>query len=199
MSFTEDELKENLRLEETTAPKHSDVNFPSPAHINNVAKGDKRHAAPTPAPLPAPSLPVTFIPAPVVAPDSAGSPTLPVATLSPPADPPLASPRSDPESPQEQSVVAVPLSPRPKPDHPTAVLQGHRHHPQLVAPPTNTKLQLQTPQQLLQCYPGSIIAPHQQHAVIPHAGPPPQPAPLQNGPVSSADDGRQLDKKRPGG
>ncbi|XP_075995663.1 max-binding protein MNT [Genypterus blacodes] len=203
----EDDLKEKLRVEQLARPKYSEVNFTSAVHINYVARGEELHAAPIPALPPPPSMPITIIPVPVVAPDSTGSPALPVATLSPPAAPPLTSPKSEPQSPQEHSVPVVPLSLHPKPEHPklehpTSVLPGHLHHPQLLVQPTTTKLQLQTPQQLLQCYPGSIIAPHQQHTLGPHPGPPAQQVPLQNSPVSRGsppDDGRQLDKKRPGG
>ncbi|XP_039987641.1 max-binding protein MNT isoform X2 [Xiphias gladius] len=209
----EDELKEKLRLEQLTGQRHSDVNYDSTVHINNVSKAEElrteRRPAPIPTSLPPPIIPITVIPIPVVTPNPTGSPTLPVATLSPPAAPPLASPRRDPHSPHEQSAAAQPRSPQPKLDHPTSVLtashnqpiQNH-HQPQLIAQ-TNTKLQPQTHQQLVQRYPSSIVSPSQQHALLPQSGPVLQQAPLQNGPISRGsppDDGRQLDnKKRPGG
>uniref|UniRef100_A0A4W6DIF8 Max-binding protein MNT n=1 Tax=Lates calcarifer TaxID=8187 RepID=A0A4W6DIF8_LATCA len=210
----EDDLKEKLRLEQLTGQRHSDVKYNSTIHINNVPKAEDFHTecrlAPIPPSLPPPSMPITVIPIPVVTPNPTGSPTLPVATLSPPAAPPLASPKRDPHSPQEQSAAALPRSPQPKPEHPTSVLttdhkqpiQNH-HHPQLIAQTNNTKLQQQTHQQLVQRYPGSIVSPPQQHALLPQSGPVLQQAPLQNGPTSRGsppDDGRQLDnKKRPGG
>ncbi|XP_069545933.1 max-binding protein MNT isoform X2 [Brachyistius frenatus] len=204
----EDELKEKLRLQQLTEQRHSDVNYNSTIHVNNVSKGEERRAEcrppPTPPSLPPPSLPLAVIPIPVVTPNPAGSPTLPVAALSPP----LASPKRDPHSPQEQSAAAPPCSPQPKPEHPTVVtanhkqpLPNHRHHPQLVAHTNNAKMQQQA--QHLQRYPGSIVSPPLQHALLPHSGPVLQQAPLQNGPISSAsppDDSRHLDsKKRPGG
>ncbi|XP_042269074.1 max-binding protein MNT isoform X1 [Thunnus albacares] len=210
----EDELKEKLRLEQLAEQRRSDVNYNSTIHVNNVSKAEELRTecrpAPIPPSLPPPSMPITVIPIPVVTPNPTGSPALPVATLSPPAAPPLASPRRDPHSPQEQSAAALPRSPQPKPDHPTSVLtvnhkqpiQNHHHHPQFIPQTGNTKLQPQTHQQLLQRYPGSIVSPPQQHALLPQSGPLLQQAPLQNGPISRGsppDDGRQLDKKRPGG
>ncbi|XP_071386468.1 max-binding protein MNT-like [Centroberyx affinis] len=211
----ENELREKLRLEQLTEQRHSDVNYTSPIHINNVAKAEdlriECRPAPLPPPLPPPSMPITVIPIPVVTPNHTGSPALPAATLSPPAAPHLASPRRDPHSPPEQSAAALPLSPQPKPEHPSSVLaanhkqpqQNHHHHPQLIAQSSNTKLQQQPPQQLVQRYPGSIVSPPQQHALLPQPGPPPPQANLQNSPISRGsppDDGRHLDnKKRPGG
>ncbi|XP_042342986.1 max-binding protein MNT isoform X2 [Plectropomus leopardus] len=195
----EDERKEKQRLEQLAEQRHSDVNYNSTVHINHVSKADdlRTECSPPPIPpsLPLPSMPITVIPIPVVTPNPTGSPTLPVATLSPPAAPPPA--------------PTLPRSPQPKPDHPTSVLttnhkqliQNHHHHPQLVAQ-TNTKLQQQTQQPLVHRYPGSIVSPPQQHALLPQSGPALQPAPLQNGPVSRGsppEDSRQLDKKRPGG
>ncbi|XP_059187784.1 max-binding protein MNT isoform X2 [Centropristis striata] len=196
----EDELKEKQRLEQLAEQKHLDVNYNSTIHINNVSKAEELRTecrpAPIPPSLPPPSMPITVIPIPVVTPNPTGSPTLPVATLSPPAAPPPA--------------PTLPRSPQPKPDHPSSVLtanhkqliQNHHHHPQLIAQTNNTKLQQQTHPQLVQRYPGSIVSPPQQHALLPQTGLVVQPAPLQNGPVSRGsppDDGRQLDKKRPGG
>ncbi|XP_019943904.2 max-binding protein MNT [Paralichthys olivaceus] len=206
----EDELKEKLHLELMTVQRQSDVIYNSTIHINNVSKAEVLRTefcpAPTPPSLPTAPMPIAVIPIPVVTPNPAGSPTLPLATLSPPAAPPLASPMRDPHSPQEESAVGL-LSPsQPKPDHPIPVLtashnrliQNH-HHPQLIAPTNNTKLQ----QQLVQRYPGSIVSPPQQHALLPQLGPVLQQAPLQNGSISRGsppDDARQLDnKKRPGG
>ncbi|KAM7399439.1 hypothetical protein PAMP_018712 [Pampus punctatissimus] len=210
----EDELKEKLCLEQLAEQRHSGVNYNSSIHINNVSKAEELRTecrpAPIPTSLPPPSMPITVIPVPVVTPNPTGSPALPVATLSPSAAPPLASPRRDPHSPQEQSAAVLPRSPQPKPDHPTSLLtvnhkqpiQNHHHHPQFIPQTGNTKLQLQTHQQLLQRYPGSIVSPPQQHALLPQPGPLLQQAPPQNGPISRGsppDDGRQLDKKRPGG
>ncbi|XP_029302212.1 LOW QUALITY PROTEIN: max-binding protein MNT [Cottoperca gobio] len=192
----EDDLKEKHRLEQLAEQRHADVNYNSTIHINNVSKAEELRTegrpAPIPPSLPPPSMAITVIPFPVVNPNPTGSPTLPVATLSPPAAPPPA--------------ATLPRSPQPKPDQPTSVLtashkqliQNHHLHPQLIAQTNNTKLQ----QQLVQRYPGSIVSPPQQHALLPQAGPVLQQAPLQNGPVSRGsppDDGRQLDKKRPGG
>lgn len=214
-SSTEDELKEKLRVQQLTELRHSDCN--STIHINNVSKAEELltecHPAPTPPSLPPPSMPITVIPIPVVTPNHTGSPTLPVATLSPPAAPPLASPKRDPQSPQEQSAAALLCSPQPKPDHPNVVtpnhkplIQNHHHHPQLITQSNNTKLQQQqqqqTHQQLVQRYPGSIVSPPQQHALLPHSAHVLQQAPLQNGPISRGsppDDGRLDSKKRPGG
>ncbi|TKS81076.1 MNT Myc antagonist [Collichthys lucidus] len=199
----EDELKEKQRLEQLAEQKHSDVKYKPTIHINNVCKAEDLHTecrqAPIPPSLPLPSMPITVIPIPVVTPNPTGSPTLPVATLSPPAAAPPA--------------ATLPLSPQPKPEHLNSVLtanhkqliQNHHHHPQLIAQTnTNTKLQQQTHQQLVQRYPGSIVSPPQQHALLPQSGPAVlQQAPLQNGPISRGsppDDGRHLDnKKRPGG
>eukprot|EP00064_Thunnus_orientalis_P004435 superscaffoldBa00000404_g4447 len=175
----EDELKEKLRLEQLAEQRRSDVNYNSTIHVNNVSKAEELRTecrpAPIPPSLPPPSMPITVIPIPV-----------------------------------EQSAAALPRSPQPKPDHPTSVLtvnhkqpiQNHHHHPQFIPQTGNTKLQPQTHQQLLQRYPGSIVSPPQQHALLPQSGPLLQQAPLQNGPISRGsppDDGRQLDKKRPGG
>ncbi|XP_070762271.1 max-binding protein MNT [Enoplosus armatus] len=192
----EDELKEKQRLEQLAEQRHSDVKYNSTIHINNVSKAEELRTECRQAPiqpcLPPPSMPITVIPIPVVTPNPTGSPTLPVATLSPGAPPPAAT---------------LPRSPQPKPEHPTSVLtvnhkqliQNHHHLPQLIAQTTNTKLQ----QQLVQRYPGSIVSPPQQHALLPQSGPVLQQAPLQNGPISRGsppDDGRHLDsKKRPGG
>ncbi|KAF3692818.1 Max-binding protein MNT Myc antagonist MNT [Channa argus] len=212
----EDELKEKLRLEQYTEQRFSGVNFTSTIHINNVSKANELRTeccpAPIPPSVPPPSMPITVIPIPVVTPNPTGSPTLPVTTLSPSAAPPLASPRRDPHSPQEQSATALPCPPQPKPDHLTPVLSAnHRqpiqnnHHnpPQLITQTNNTKLQQQTNQQLVQCYPGSIVSPPLQHALLPHSGTVLQQAPLQNCPISQGSpphDSRQLDnKKRPGG
>uniref|UniRef100_A0A3Q1FRH2 Max-binding protein MNT n=1 Tax=Acanthochromis polyacanthus TaxID=80966 RepID=A0A3Q1FRH2_9TELE len=208
----EDELKESLRLQQLTEQRHTDLNYNSTIHINNVSKAEELRTdyRPIPPSLPPPSMPITVIPIPVVTPNPTGSPTLPVSTLSPPAAPPLASPKGDPHSPQEQSAAALLCSPQPQPDHPTVVtanhkqpIQNHHHHTQLIAQTNSTKLQQQTHQQLVQRYPGSIVSPPQQHALLPHSGPVLQQAPLQNGPVSRGsppDDGRHLDsKKRPGG
>ncbi|KAF1393996.1 hypothetical protein PFLUV_G00021920 [Perca fluviatilis] len=196
----EDELKEKQRLEQLAERRHSDVNYNSTIHINNVSKAEELRtecrAVPIPPSLPPPSMPLTVIPIPVVTPNPTGSPTLPVATLCPPAAPPPA--------------ATLPRSPQPKPEHPTSVLttnhkqliQNHHHHPQLIAQTNSTKLQQQTHQQLVQRYPGSIVSPPQQHALLPQSGHVVQQAPLQNGPVSRGsppDDGRHLDKKRPGG
>ncbi|KAG8002042.1 Max-binding protein MNT, partial [Nibea albiflora] len=202
----EDELKEKLRLEQLAEQKHSDVKYNSTIHINNVCKTEELHTeccpAPIPPSLPLPSMPITVIPIPVVTPNPTGSPTLPVATLSPPAAAPPA--------------ATLPLSPQPKPEPPNhlnsvltadhkQLIQNHHHHPQLIAQAnTNIKLQQQTQQQLVQRYPGSIVSPPQQHALLPQSGPAVlQQAPLQNGPISRGsppDEGRHLDnKKRPGG
>ncbi|XP_035535908.1 max-binding protein MNT isoform X2 [Morone saxatilis] len=191
----EDELKEKQRLEQLAEQRHSDVKYNST--INNVSKAEELRAEcrplPIPPSLPPPSMPITVIPIPVVTPNPTGSPTLPVATLSPPAAPPPA--------------ATLPRSPQPKPDHQTSVLTANHkqlilnppHHPQLITQTNNTKLH----QQLVQRYPGSIVSPPQQHALLPQSGPVLQQAPLQNGPISRGsppDDGRHLDnKKRPGG
>nr|XP_020455745.1 max-binding protein MNT isoform X2 [Monopterus albus] len=203
----EDEFKEKL-----TEQRHSDVNSNS-IHINHVSKAEELRTecrpAPIPPSLPLPSIPITVIPIPVVTSNPTGSGTLPVTTLSPPAALPVASPRIDPHSPQEQSAATVPCSPHLKPDHLTSVLAAnHRqpiqnhHHPQLIVQTSTTELQQQTHQQLVQCYAGSIVSPVQQHALLSQSGPVLQQAPLQNGPISRgspSDDNNQLDnKKRPG-
>ncbi|XP_038549973.1 max-binding protein MNT isoform X1 [Micropterus salmoides] len=192
----EDELKEKQRLEQVAEQRHSDVNYNSTIHINNVSKAEERHTECRPAPiqpsLPPPSMPITVIPIPVVTPNPTGSPTLPVTTLSSPA--------------AALPAAALPRSPQPTPDHPTSVLstnhkqliQNHHNHPQLIAQTNDAKLQ-----QLVQRYPGSIVSPPQQHVLLPQSGPVLQQTPLQNGPISRGsppDDGRHLDsKKRPGG
>lgn len=206
----EDELKEKLRLQHLKEQSHPDVNYNSTVHINNVSKAEVLHIEsrppPVPSTLPPPSVPITVIPIPVVTPNLTGSPTLPVATLSPPAAPRLASPKGDSHSPLEQSAAALLCSPQPKLDAQTVVaanhkqpIQNHHHQPQLVAQTNNTNLH----QQLVQRYPGSIVSPLQQQALLPHSGPVLQQAPLHNGPISRGsppDDSRQLDsKKRPGG
>ncbi|XP_047246967.1 max-binding protein MNT isoform X2 [Girardinichthys multiradiatus] len=210
----EDELKEKLLLQQKTEYIYPDVNYNSTVLINNVPKAEERltkcRSTPLPPSLPPPSVPITVFPIPVVTPNPVGSPTLPVATLSPPAAPSLAFPNRDPQSPQEQSAAAVRCSPPPKADHPTpAVTSDHRqstqnHHSlsQLIDQ-TNTKVQQHTPQQVIQCYAGSIISAPQHQALLPHPSPLLQPAPPQNDTVSRgspSDDSRQLDsKKRPGG
>ncbi|XP_032363785.1 max-binding protein MNT isoform X2 [Etheostoma spectabile] len=194
----EDEQKEKQRLEQLAERRHSDVNYNSTIHINNVSKAKAEcRAVPIPTSLPPPSMPITVIPIPVVTPNPTDSPTLPVATLCPPAAPPPA--------------ATLPRSPQPKSDHPTSVLtnnhthliQNHHHHqPPLIAQTNSTKLQQQTHQQLVQRYPGSIVSPPQQHALLPQSGHVVQQPPLQNGTISRGsppDDGRHLDKKRPGG
>ncbi|XP_063763383.1 max-binding protein MNT isoform X2 [Eleginops maclovinus] len=187
----EDDLKEKQRLEQFSQQRHAAVLFNSTIHINNVSKGvdlrSEGRPGPIPPSLPPPSMPIAVIPIPVVTPNPAGSPTLPVATLSPPAAPPPA--------------TTLPRSPQPKPDH-SVLTANHKqliqnHHPQLIAQTNNAKLQ----QQLVQRYPGSIVSTPQQHAILPQSGPVLQQAPLQNGPDSrgSPPDDRLLDKKRPGG
>ncbi|XP_077396394.1 max-binding protein MNT [Festucalex cinctus] len=207
----EDELKETLlRLDLLTEQRLTDVNkYNCRSHISNVFKADEliseRPPASIPPSLPPSSMPIAVIPIPVVKPNPAGSPSLPVALLSHPTAPPVASPKREPPSPQEQGVVAPPRSPQPKPDEPDHKLpsQNHQHHPsQLLAHTNSTNTQQQqqqqqhTHQQLLQRYPGSIVSPPHQPAVPPHSL-------LVNGPSSRAsppDDGRLLDqKKRPGG
>nr|XP_046244909.1 max-binding protein MNT isoform X2 [Scatophagus argus] len=197
----EDELKEKQHLEQLAEQRRSGVNYNSTIHITNVPKAEEPRTecrpAPVPPSLPPPSMPITVIPIPVVTPNPTGSPTLPVATLSPPAAPPPA--------------PTLPRSPQPKPDHPSSVLtashkqliQNHHHHSQLIAQTNNTKLQQHTQQQMVQRYPGSIVSTPQQHALLPQSGPVLQQAPLQNGSISRGsppDDGRHIDnKKRPGG
>ncbi|KAM8768563.1 max-binding protein MNT isoform 1-T1 [Acanthopagrus schlegelii] len=192
----EDELKEKQRLGQLSEERHSDLTYNSTTQVNNVSKVEELRTesslVPIPPSLPPPSMPITVIPIPVATPNPTGSPTLQVATLSPPP------------------ATTLPRSPQPKPDHQSSVLtnshkqliQNH-HHPQLVTQTNNTKLLQQTPQQLVQRYPGSIVSPPQQHALLPQSSPVLQQAPLQNGPISRGsppDDGRNLDnKKRPGG
>lgn len=209
VSSTDDELKETRLTEQ----RHTGANCDSTIHISNVSNLVELRTEGCPAPmqpsLPPPSVPITVIPIPVVTPNPTGSPTLPVNTLSPPVAPSLASPRRDPHSPQEQSAAALPCSPRPKPDYPPSVMgTNHRqhiqnhHHSQLISQTNNTQLQQQSHSQLLQRYPGSIVSPQQQHALLPHSGHALPQAPVQNGLFSQSsptDDGRQLDKKRPGG
>ncbi|KAL6116176.1 mnt [Pungitius sinensis] len=203
----EDERKEKQRLEQLAEQRHCDVNHNSTLHINNVAKAEERRPVPVPPYVAPPPVSITVIP--VVAPNPAGSPALPVAALSPPA------------------AAVLSRSPQTRPDHTTSVLtanhkqlmqnhqhhhqhhhhhqqqqQQHQQHQQLIAQTPNAKLQQQTHQQLVHRYPGSIVSPPQQHALLPQPGPAVQQAPLQNGPVSRGsppDDGRQLDRKRPGG
>ncbi|XP_029374199.1 max-binding protein MNT [Echeneis naucrates] len=210
----EDELKEKLSLEQLKGERHSDVNHSLTIHINNVCKAEGLHneCRPTPIPpsLPPSSMPIAVIPIPVVTPNPTGSPTLPVATLSPPTAPQLSLRKRDPHSPQEGSDTAPSHSPQLKHDYTTSVLNTNQKqpiqnnlHPQLITQTNNTKLQQQTHQQLVQCSPGSIVNPPQQHALLSQSGPVLQQAPVQNGPNSRGsppDDGRQLDnKKRPGG
>ncbi|XP_049581435.1 max-binding protein MNT [Syngnathus scovelli] len=204
----EDELKEKLRLDLLTEQRLTDVNkYNCRGHINNVFKADEliteRPPASIPPSLPPPSMSIAVIPIPVVKPDPAASPSLPVALLSHPAAPPLASPKREPPSPQEQGVVAPPRSPQPKLDDQNHKLpsQNHQHHPtQLLAQANSANTQQQTAHQKLQRYPGSIVSPPHQPAMLPQSL---QPAPLVNGLGSRAsppDDGRLLDqKKRPGG
>ncbi|KAM9853424.1 max-binding protein MNT isoform 2-T2 [Aulostomus maculatus] len=203
----EDERNEKLSLEQLTEQRRTDVNHNSRIHVNNVPKAEELRTEhrPTPIPpsLPPPSMPITVIPIPVVTPNPTGSPSLPLAMLSPPAAPPLTSPKRDPHSPQEQSAAALPRSPQPKPEHPTALLTGnhkqlihnHHHHPQIIPQGSNTNLPQQTHQQLLQRYPGSIVSPPQQHTLLPQSL---QPAPLING-SSSRGSPPDDHKKRPGG
>lgn len=206
LSSTEDELKEKLRLEQL---RHSDVTYNSKIHINNVSKGEEPRAECPPAPLrpflPSPPMPVTVIPIPVVTPNPAGSPTLPVPMLSPPAAPPLTSPGRDAHSPWEENVAALPHSP--KPDPPTSVPTAnhmqpmHTHHQHPQPPPQTSSTNPQQQQQQLQPHPGSIVSPPQQFPLLPwspqHASPPNDRSSRGGSPP---DDGRQLDlKKRPGG
>uniref|UniRef100_A0A8C7YM11 Max-binding protein MNT n=1 Tax=Oryzias sinensis TaxID=183150 RepID=A0A8C7YM11_9TELE len=182
----EEDLKEKLCLQKKTEFRLWDVNYNSTNHINNVSKVEERRSE-------CRSLP------------------LPVATLSPPAAPPLASPKRDPPSPQEQSAAALLCSSQPKADLPPStvtgnhrrLIQDHHQHPQLIAQADNTKVHQQTHQALLQNYPGPIVSTPKELALLPPTGPVFQPSPLQNGPISRGsppDDGRQLDyKKRPGG
>ncbi|KAG7478805.1 max-binding protein MNT isoform X1 [Solea senegalensis] len=203
----EDELKETFHLEQWTVQRHSAI-FNSSAHINNVFKAEQCQPAPVASTLSAPTMAITVIPIPMVTNNPTGSPTLPVSTPSPPAVPPLASPKRDPYSPKEESAPALLSSSQPKPDHQTSVLTpGHKqplqNHHQLIAPSNDTKLQQQTHQQLAQRFAGSIVSPPQQHTLLSQLSPVLQQAPLQNGSLcrgSPPDDSRQLDnKKRPGG
>uniref|UniRef100_A0A1A8GFB5 Max-binding protein MNT n=1 Tax=Nothobranchius korthausae TaxID=1143690 RepID=A0A1A8GFB5_9TELE len=199
----EDELSEKLRLQQKTDYSCPDGNCNSTDHINNVSKAEPLRAEFCPAPIP-PSLPVTIIPIPVVTPNPTASPTLSVTTLSPPAAPSLASPLRDPHSPQEQSAAGMLCFPPPRTDHSAPSdhmqpIQNHHHHLQLIEPVNNTK----PLQQLVHCYPGSVVSAPQHHALLPHPGPVLQPTPPQNAPISQGsptDDSRLLDsKKRPGG
>ncbi|KAM4628157.1 max-binding protein MNT isoform 2-T2 [Polymixia lowei] len=223
----ENELRDKLRLEQLAEHRHSNANYTSPIHINNVVKKEEPRTESRPAPLPPPAppqppVPVTVIPIPVVTPNHTGVPP-PAAALSPPAAPHLTSPKREPHSPQEQSAASLPFPLQPKAEHSPSALaakaehpssalaanhklqqQNRHHHPQLIAQPGSIKLQQQPPaQQLVQRYPGSIVSAPQQHALLPQPGPPPPQAPLQNSPNSRGsptDDGRHLDsKKRPGG
>ncbi|KAK5904654.1 hypothetical protein CesoFtcFv8_006192 [Champsocephalus esox] len=116
------------------------------------------------------------------------------------AHPRCPSPRSPPP-PAPPPAATLPHSPQPKPE-PSVLTANHKQliqslHPQLLTQTNNAKLQ-----QLVQRYPGSIVSPPQQHAILPQTSPVLQQAPLQNGPASRGsppDDGRLLDKKRPGG
>ncbi|CAN9511339.1 unnamed protein product [Ophioblennius macclurei] len=209
----EDELKENLRLQQLTEQRFSDVAYSPIVAVSHVAKAfraEELHAescpAPVPPSLPPPSVPVAVIPVPVVMPNPAGSPTLPVATLSPPAAPPVTSAKNEPRSPQEQSAAALLCSPHPKAERPASALinghKNHQHHNKLIAPTNNNSFKVE--QQAIQRYPGSIVSPpqqqqqqQQQHPLQPHPGAVLQPASIQNGNGrgSSPDDG----KKRPGG
>ncbi|XP_077466820.1 max-binding protein MNT isoform X1 [Stigmatopora argus] len=205
----EDELKEKLRLDVLTEQRLTDVNkYNCSSRINNVFKVEELSTERPPAPvaptLLPPSMPIAVIPIPVVKPNPVGSPSLPVALLSHPATPTVASPKREPPSPQEQSVVAPPRSPQPKPDEPNAKLPtpNHQHLPtQLLSQSNSTNLQQPTHQQLLHRYPGSIVSPPHHQPTAP--GQALQPAPSVNGPISRGsppDDGRLIDqKKRPGG
>ncbi|XP_013860752.1 max-binding protein MNT [Austrofundulus limnaeus] len=208
----EDELKEKLRLQQKTEYIYSDGNYNPIVHINNVPKAEELRAEPHPAPvpssLPPPSVPAAVVPIPVVTPNPTAPPPQPVATLSPPAAPSLASPQRDLHSPQEQSAAAALCAPPLRTDRPASKAAAHHrqnpHHPSpLTDPSSNAKpAPQQTPRQLVHCYPGSVVSISQHHTLLPHPGPVLQPAPLQNGPVnrgSPTDDSRQLDKKRPGG
>ncbi|XP_056296909.1 max-binding protein MNT isoform X2 [Pseudoliparis swirei] len=183
----EDELKEKQRLEHLAERRLCDVNRDAASiRLNNVSRAEECHPPPVPPSLPPPSITVVT----VVAPGD---------TLSPPA------------------AAILPRPPQPKPDHsPTSVptanhkqlMQNQNQHHQnqhqqrLIVQTNNTKLQTQ----LLHRYPGAIVSPPQQLALLPQPGPvvqqAPPPPPLQNGPISRGsppDDGRQLDRKRPGG
>uniref|UniRef100_A0A3P9QED6 Max-binding protein MNT n=1 Tax=Poecilia reticulata TaxID=8081 RepID=A0A3P9QED6_POERE len=193
----EDEVKAKLLLQQKTEYIYPDVTYNSTPHINNVPKAEERltecRPPPIPPSLPPSSMPVTVFPIPVVAPNPTGSPSLPVTTLSPPAAPSLAFPNRDPQSPQEQSAAAVRCSPQP--------IQNHHNPSPLID--QNTQVQHPPPQQVVQCYAGSIISTPQHQALLPHPSPLLQPSPPQNGTISRGsppDDSRQLDsKKRPGG
>lgn len=203
----EDDLKDKLRLKQ----KLSDVIPNSTVHINNVTKGQECRPALIQPPLPPSSVAITVIPIPVVTPNLTGSPTLPVATLSPPAAAPLACTRRDPHFPQVQSKAALPRSPQPRSDQPTSALSGNHkqpqplqnHQPHVVAQTANTSVEQQNFQQSLQRYTGSIVSPPQQQAVLPQSGTLLQQASLLNGYISRgspSDDAHHLDnKKRPGG
>lgn len=201
-SFTEDELKENQRLEQLAEQKTSCVYYKLSAnHVNNVPQ---RRGAPHQCPLaalspslPPSSIPITVIPIPVVTPNPTGSPPVPMATLSPPVAPPPA--------------AALPHSPQPPPDHtvsalttnPKQLVQKQPLHPPLITQTNSNRLQELAQQPPVQRYPGSIVSPPRQQTLLPQAGPPLQQASLQNGPISRAgspDDSLYQDnKKRPGG
>ncbi|XP_046891973.1 max-binding protein MNT isoform X1 [Hypomesus transpacificus] len=198
----ENELREKLRLEQLANHRRADVTYTSPIRMNHVTRVEEphkeHHPVPVP-PLPPPLMPRNIIPA--VNSNQTGLPTPPVKTLSPPAGPHLASPRRDPNSPQGQC-APLPLSPQLKTDCLPSALQSVNHkqhlHPQLVSPSGNPKLQ-QSPH--LVAYPGSIVA-APQHALLPQPGPPAPQASMQTSPISRGsppDDGRLLEKKRPGG
>ncbi|XP_062328864.1 max-binding protein MNT isoform X2 [Osmerus eperlanus] len=220
----ENELREKLRLEQLANHRRADVTYTSPIRMNHVTRVEEphkeHHPVPVP-PLPPPLMPRTIIPA--VNSNHTGLPTPPVKTLSPPAGHHLASPRRDPNSRQGQCAplplspqgqcaplplspqgqcAPLPLSPQLKTDFSPSALQSVNHkqhlHPQLVSPSDNPKLQ-QSPH--LVAYPGSIVA-APQHALLPQPGPPAPQASMQTSPISRGsppDDGRLLEKKRPGG
>lgn len=193
----EDEFKEKLH-EQLREHKTAEV-LNSTVHFNNVKKAKECRPALIRPPMPSPSVPITVIPVPVASPNH--SPTLPVATHSPP---PLA--KREASFPQEQKHSGLPRSPQPRPDqHPTSADPGagHTHSPLQSHQPHFVAQTANVQQHSIHRYTGPIVSPSLAQAFVPHSGTLLQPAPFQNGTISRSsplDDSRLLDnKKRPGG
>ncbi|KAK7882104.1 hypothetical protein WMY93_028278 [Mugilogobius chulae] len=194
----EDEFKEKILYEQKTPG----VIPSSTIHSNDVTKPQECRPALIRPPMPSTSVPITIIPIPVGTSNQSVSPTLPVATFSPPPVAALSSTRREPLLPQDQNLTELS-----SPSQPTSTIYTnpkqplHNHH--FTAQTANSGVQQQTPQLSVQRYTGSIVSTSQSQALLPQSGTLPQQAPTLNGSVhrsSALDDSRLLDsKKRPGG
>lgn len=192
----EDDFKEKLLHEQLSEHKNPDIRNPT-GRLNNVTKPKECRPASIRPPVNSPFVPTAVVPVPVVTPNHTCSPTLPVATPSPP---PVAPTKTEPRFSHDQKTSGSRSDPHTTP-FPSA---GHKqppqnHQPQIVPQTVNANVQ----QPPVHRFTGPIVAPSLPQAFLPQSGTLLQPAPFQNGIIgrsSPHDDSRLVDnKKRPGG